>query len=221
MGRNWYFCGKQVRPALPSVGIRKKANDPVTYGSLDHSKFNTQNATSNQVIDLSKFQNGPFDRGVSKWKEAAWWVIRSLFFAPWFPVPSKIKIALLRVFGAKIGEGVVIRSRVNISFPWRFECGDHVWIGDEVLILSLAQVTIGSNVCLSQRAFLCTGSHDLRKESFDLITKPIVIEDGSWVCAQAFLGPGVVMGKGSRCLAGAVVVKPVEAGQTVSGVPAR
>ena len=131
--------------------------------------------------------------------------MRSLFFAPWFRVSSRLKVMALRVFGAEIGEGVVIRSRVNITFPWRFECGDHVWIGDEVLILSLAQVTIGSNVCISQRAFLCTGSHDFRKESFDLITKPIVIEEGCWICAQAFVGPGVTLGSGSMVKAGEVV----------------
>lgn len=102
-------------------------------------------------------------------------------------------MAVLRLFGAKVGEGVVIRSRVNITFPWNLEIGDHVWLGDEVMILSLDSVKIGNNVCISQRAFLCTGSHDFRKESFDLIAKPISIEDGCWICAQAFIGPGSIV----------------------------
>jgi putative colanic acid biosynthesis acetyltransferase WcaF len=72
-----------------------------------------------------------------------------------------------------------------------------VWIGDEVLILSLDRVTIGSNGCLSQRAFLCTGSHDFSKESFDLITKPIVIGEGCWIAACAFIGPGAVIAPGT------------------------
>jgi putative colanic acid biosynthesis acetyltransferase WcaF len=72
-----------------------------------------------------------------------------------------------------------------------------VWIGDEVLILSLDQVKIGSNVCLSQRAFLCTGNHDFRKESFDLITRPIEIGEGSWIAACAFVGPGAVVPPGT------------------------
>ena len=173
------------------------------------------------MINLSSFNNKSYARGVSRVRECLWWIFRSLLFAPTFPVPTKIKVVALRIFGAQIGEGVVIRSRVNITMPWRLEIGDHVWIGDEVLILSLAPVKIRSNVCISQRAFLCTGSHDFDKESFDLMTQPIEIHESSWVGAQAFVGPGVVMGKGSRCLAGAVVVKPVEAGQTVSGVPAR
>ena len=92
---------------------------------------------------------------------------------------------------------MVIRSRVNITFPWKLEIGDNVWIGDEVLILSLKQVTIGSNVCISQRAFLCTGSHDFGKETFDLITRPIVIGDGCWIAACAFIGPGAEVPAGT------------------------
>jgi putative colanic acid biosynthesis acetyltransferase WcaF len=156
------------------------------------------------MIDLSKYNNSPFTRGAPAWKEALWWVVRSLLFAPWFPVPSALKVAALRIFGAKIGKQVVIRSRVNITMPWRFECGDQVWIGDEVQILSLARVRIGSNVCISQRAFLCTGSHDFRKESFDLITEPIEIGDSCWVAAQAFVGPGAVVPAGTMVKAGEV-----------------
>jgi putative colanic acid biosynthesis acetyltransferase WcaF len=173
------------------------------------------------VIDLSQFENGAFKRGVPAWKEAVWWVVRAVFFAHAVPVPSVVKVWLLRVFGARVGRGVVIRSRVNITFPWRFECGDHVWIGDEVMILSLAGVRLGSSVCVSQRAFLCTGSHDFRKVGFDLVTRPIEVGDGCWIGAQAFVAPGVTFGAGSRCGAGAVVTKDVEAGVTVNGVPAR
>ena len=173
------------------------------------------------MIDLKRYENASYQRGAPRWKEVAWWVVRSLLFAPFFPVPSSFKVAALRLFGAKVGNGVVIRSRVNITMPWRLTVGDHVWIGDEVMILALEQVTIGAHVCLSQRAFLCTGSHDFSKEGFDLITAPITIEDHSWVCAQAFVGPGIIMEKGSRCLAGAVVVKDVPRQTTVCGIPAR
>jgi putative colanic acid biosynthesis acetyltransferase WcaF len=173
------------------------------------------------MIKLEKFSNREFSRGVSGGSELLWWVARAFFFAGSFPVPSGVKVAVLRAFGARIGKGVVIRSRVNITFPWRLTIGDHVWVGDEVMILSLSNVTIGSNCCISQRAFLCTGSHDFGSEGFDLLTEPIVIEEGCWVGAMAFVGPGVTMGKGSRCLAGAVVVKSVNAGDTVGGVPAK
>ena len=156
------------------------------------------------MIDLSIFDNKEFDRGASKWKEVLWLFTRSLLFAPFFPLPSIIKVAALRAFGAKIGNAVVIRSRVNITMPWHFRCGDHVWIGDEVMILSLAKVSIGSHVCVSQRAFLCTGSHDFSKPAFDLIAEPIDIGDGSWICAQAFVGPGSTVPSETMVKAGSV-----------------
>src|SRR5437667_11816522 len=89
--------------------------------------------------------------------------------------------------GTKIGRGVVIRANVNISFPWRLTVGDHVWIGEDAGILSLAQVTLESNVCISQRAYLCTGSHDYRRDDFRLVTRPITIRDGSWIAAMAVI----------------------------------
>jgi len=173
------------------------------------------------MIDLSQFGNGDFQRGASRLKELAWWFARSLFFAGWFPLPSAVKVRILRLFGARVGQGVVIRSRVDISFPWRLSLGDHVWVGDEVKILSLAEIEVGSHVCLSQRAFLCTGSHDFGSTAFDLRTGPIRIGRGCWIGAQAFVGPGVVFEPGSRCMAGAVVVRAVARGSTVGGVPAR
>ena len=156
------------------------------------------------MLDLAKFDNSAFDRGAPRWKEALWWIVRSWIFASWLPLPSALKVAVLRAFGAKVGQCVVIRSRVNITFPWNLTLGDHVWLGDEVLILSLAHITIGSNVCVSQRAFLCAGSHDFSKTSFDLITRPIEIGDGCWIAAQAFVGPGAVVPPGTMVKAGEV-----------------
>ncbi|MEY2906773.1 MAG: hypothetical protein RLZZ408_1244 [Verrucomicrobiota bacterium] len=153
-------------------------------------------------------------------KEALWWIVRSLLFAPWYPIPSQLKVAALRAFGAMVGRGVVIRSRVNVTFPWRLSIGDHVWIGEEVLILTLAPVSIGSHVCISQRAFLCTGSHRFRSENFDLVTKPIVIGEGCWVAANAFIGPGVTLAPGTLCSAGAVVMRDSGQGEVLSGNPA-
>jgi putative colanic acid biosynthesis acetyltransferase WcaF len=89
---------------------------------------------------------------------------RCLFFQNALPWPTHLRMTLLRAFGAKIGRHVIILANVNISFPRRLQVGDHVWIGEDVGILSLAQVTIESNVCISQRAYLCTGSHEFRRE---------------------------------------------------------
>ena len=169
---------------------------------------------------LDRYDNSDFQRGCSKVQELLWWIVRSLLFATWFPVPSLLKVVSLRLFGAKIGIGVVIRSRVNITFPWRLTIGDHVWIGDEVLILSLAPVTIDSHVCISQRAFLCTGSHKFRTENFDLETKPISIGEGCWIAANVFIGPGVTLGKGTLCSVGTVVLKSFGPNQVLAGNPA-
>ena len=89
--------------------------------------------------------------------------------------------SLLRAFGAQIGRGVVIKPDVRIKFPWRLVVGKHTWIGQEAWIDNIAEVTIGSHVCISQGVYLCTGSHDHRKRAFDLIHKPIRVGDGAWL----------------------------------------
>lgn len=171
--------------------------------------------------DLSRYSTGDFDRGASTLTEAVWWLVRAAIFLPPLPFPSCLKANLLRLFGATVGSGLVIRPGASVTFPWRLSIGDNVWIGEDVLILSLASVEIGSNSCISQRAFLCTGSHDHRLETFDLITKPIVLEDSSWVGASAFVGPGIRIHEGGVCAAGSVVVKDVERHSVVGGNPAR
>ncbi len=171
------------------------------------------------MINLSGYRAN-LDRGASPARETAWWAVRALFFQTPLPWPSTLRVALLRMFGAVIGEGVVIRSQVNITFPWRFSAGDHVWIGDEVMILSLAPVRIESNCCISQRAFLCTGSHDFSSPAFALRTAPITIREGSWVAACAFVAPGVSIGPGSMVSAGSVVLEDVPSGVIVRGNPA-
>ncbi len=144
-----------------------------------------------------------------------------LFFLNPVPWPSALRVILLRMFGAKVGSGVVVRTGVRITFPWRLSIGSHVWIGEEVLILSLAPVIIGSNVCISQRTFLCTGSHDFRSPKFDLITKAINLEDRTWVAAQAFVGPGVTVHSGAVVAGGAVVMEDVPANVLVVGNPGK
>src|SRR5260370_22306977 len=140
-------------------------------------------------MDLRIYDNSDFDRGAPRWKEAVWILVRFLFFQNAFPWPSSLRCALLRAFGAKIGRGVVIRANVNISFPWRLTISDHVWIGEDVGILTLAPVTIESNVCISQRTYLCTGSHDFRRGDFRLNVAAISVRTGSRVASAAFITP--------------------------------
>ena len=97
------------------------------------------------------------------------------------------------MFGAKIGEGVIIKPKVSVKYPWKLEIGANTWIGENVWIDNLDVVKIGSNCCLSQGALLLSGNHNYKKKSFDLLVRPITLEDGAWVGARAIVVQGVVM----------------------------
>jgi putative colanic acid biosynthesis acetyltransferase WcaF len=171
-------------------------------------------------VDLSRFSNSGFDRGASRFKEMLWVLVRCLFFAPTWPLPGAFRVFWLRWFGAKVGKGVVIRSRVNITFPWKLTLGDHVWLGEECWLLNLAPIVIGSHVCISQRAFLCTGNHDYKSPAFDLITGAISVEPGAWIGADAFVGPGVAVGNHAVLTAGSVATSDLQAFGIYRGNPA-
>ncbi len=143
----------------------------------------------------------------SKIKQACWYFTNIVFFKNSFNVSSKVKILLLRLFGAKVGIGVVIKPSVNIKFPWKLTIGNHTWIGEKVWIDNLEEVTIAANCCLSQGCLILTGSHDVMKEKFDYVALPIIIEDGVWIGANAILTAGIVCGSHSVLGAGSVTDK--------------
>ncbi len=124
------------------------------------------------------------------------------------------------MFGAKIGTGVVIKPNVRITFPWKLTLGDHVWLGEECWLLNLAPISIDSHVCVSQRAFLCSGSHNYKSQTFDLILKEIRIERGVWIGAGAWIGPGVCAGSHAVLTACSVASKDLEAFGIYQGNPA-
>ena len=170
--------------------------------------------------DLSRFSSGNFDRGAGVVKESLWLLV-SLFLFRLCPVSlSALKRTTLRAFGAKIGRGVVIKPQVKVTFPWKLEVGDHVWLGEECWLLNLEKIVIKSNVCISQRAFLCTGSHNYKLSTFDLITEPISVGDGAWIGAGAWVGPGVKVGDGAVLTACSVATMDLEAGGIFKGNPA-
>lgn len=171
------------------------------------------------MVDLSKFNNDAFSRGAPAWKEFFWRVAQQLLFNLEFIKAYGFKNRILKGLGADLAAGVVFKPKAKITFPWKLSVGENSWIGEEAWLLNLDRIEIGDNVCISQRAFLCTGSHNWKKESFDLITKPIVIEDGVWICADVFIGPGVTVGKNSVVTAGSVVSKDLPSGMICSGNP--
>jgi putative colanic acid biosynthesis acetyltransferase WcaF len=171
-------------------------------------------------VNLKDYSTVSFDRGAGALKELAWVIVSLVLFRMCPLKLSSVKCALLRFFGAQIGHGVVIKPQVKITFPWKLTIGDHVWLGEECWILNLAPVVIESNVCISQRAFLCTGNHDYHSPAFDLITKPIRVEQGAWVGAGAFVGPGVAVGSHAVLTAGSVATKALDAYGIYRGNPA-
>ncbi|HEY2329061.1 MAG TPA: WcaF family extracellular polysaccharide biosynthesis acetyltransferase [Verrucomicrobiae bacterium] len=171
-------------------------------------------------VDLSNYTPGTFDRGAGVVKEGLWLVV-GLFLFRLCPFSfSALKCSVLRMFGAKIGRNVTIKPQVKITFPWKLAVGDHVWLGEECWLFNLERIVIGSHVCISQRAFLCTGSHNYKLAAFDLITQPITLEDGAWVGASAWVGPGVTIKSQAVLTAGSVTSKNLEAGGIYRGNPA-
>jgi len=171
-------------------------------------------------VDFSIYSVGRFDRGASKLKEGTWLLVNLLVFQLCPFSFSGLKCIVLRRFGGKIGRGVVIKPQVKITFPWKLTLGDHVWLGEECWLLNLDHITIADNVCISQRAFLCTGNHNYKSPTFDLITKPIHIEEGAWIAAGAMVGPGVRMGSHAVLAAGSVATDDLQPYSIYRGNPA-
>jgi len=121
-------------------------------------------------VDLSTFNNdwyGP-QIGASRLKQLFWYFTNIFCFINPFFIFGSLKIIILRAFGASIGSGVVIKPSVNIKYPWKLKIGDHSWIGENVWIDNLAEVTLGQHVCLSQGAMLLTGNHNYKKKALIL-----------------------------------------------------
>ena len=170
-------------------------------------------------VDLSKYKNEWYQPG-NVFKRISWYFVNMIFFKTLFPFPSSLKIKLLRLFGAKVGKNIVIKPNVNIKYPWFLEIGNNCWIGEEVWIDNLAFVRMGNNVVVSQGAYLLTGSHNYKKEAFDLIIKEIILEDGVWIGAKAIVTPGVRCKTHSVLSVGSVATKDLEAYGVYQGNPA-
>jgi putative colanic acid biosynthesis acetyltransferase WcaF len=172
-------------------------------------------------VSLADYQADGYRPGRSGLICALWYFLSLIVFeSGWFPV-YRLKRWLLRLFGASVGLGVVIKPHVRIKYPWHLSIGDHSWIGEEAWIDNLAPVRIENDVCISQGVYLCTGSHDHRRLTFDLIVRPIVIEVEAWVATRAVVLQGVTVGSGAVVAAGSVAAKDVPSGKIVGGCPAR
>jgi putative colanic acid biosynthesis acetyltransferase WcaF len=124
-------------------------------------------------------------------------------------MPTRFRKTLLRLFGARIGPRVILRSSVMIQFPWNIEIGADCWIGEHVWFINHEEIKLGTNVCISQRSIICSGGHDYRSTSLEYAHKPIEIKDGAWVCLDAKVLPGVTIGECSVVSAGEVARKSI------------
>lgn len=147
--------------------------------------------------DLSQYNNSWYNPGGSVPKRALWYVVNVVFFINPLNPLSGVKVALLKLFGAQIGKGVVIKPGVNIKYPWNLVVGNYSWIGEKVWIDNLDRVAIGSHCCLSQGVMLLCGNHNYRHPAFELMVKPIELKDGVWLSAQSVVTGGVVCGSHS------------------------
>lgn len=163
---------------------------------------------------LSKFTGHGYDKGRSTLTCALWALLaepleRSVL------CPPSIRASILRKFGAQVGQGTLIRHGVRIHWPWKLAVGRNCWIGVGVYLLNLEPITIGSDVCISQQAMLCTGSHDAKDPAFEYDNAPITVHDGAWIATRATVLRGVVIGRDAVIGATALVTTDVPSRATV------
>lgn len=170
---------------------------------------------------LNKFSLPPKFRGRSAFTVQLWWIVQSTLFS-WSPqIAYRWRVFLLRLFGAKIGKNVIIRPSVVVTYPWKLEIGDYAWIGDGVTLYSLGSIKIGKNTVVSQKSYICAGSHDYSAETFDILAISVVIEEEVWVATDVFIAPGVKISKGAVIGARSSVFDDIPNASICFGNPAK
>lgn len=181
----------------------------------------TNNQPIEPWVDLRKYNQSGYDRGKPGWFVLLWWFIQAITF-PLTPQPLYgLRRLILRLFGAHVGKGVIIRPTARFTYPWKIAIGDYSWIGDDVVLYSLDRIEIGQHCVISQKSYLCTGTHDIQDPTFGLKTGSIAISNGAWVAADCFVGPGVDIGANAVIGARSSVFEDMPAGQVCLGTPCR
>jgi putative colanic acid biosynthesis acetyltransferase WcaF len=170
--------------------------------------------------DLSAFDNSWYSPGRGVVARALWFFLGLPLLRSAVIPSSAFRVALLRLFGARIGRKVVIKPGVRVKYPWLLSVGSHTWIGEDAWLDNLARVTLGDSVCVSQGAYICTGNHDWSDPAFGLMLGPVTLESGAWACDHTVIGPGVILGEGAVVTAGSVVSHSVPPFEIHSGNPA-
>ena len=176
---------------------------------------------SRAVQDLKAFRLPANFRGRPAWFVQLWWIVQATLFRMSPQALYGWRRFLLRLFGCKIGKGVLVRPTVEITYPWKVSIGDFSWIGHDVTLYSLGKIRIGDNAVISQNSYICTGSHDIETPAFEIYQKPVVIESEAWIATDVFVAPGVHVGRGAVVSARSTVLHDLPAMMVCVGNPAK
>jgi putative colanic acid biosynthesis acetyltransferase WcaF len=172
-------------------------------------------------VDLSLTSNRDYLPGRPFVVRALWVIVEALVLLNPVVTSYRLKRAVLRLFGADLGAGVIIKPGVHVKYPWRLRVGDHCWLGERAWLDTMEDITLGDNVVVSQGAYICTGNHDWSDPGMGLTPQPVVIEDGAWVGAFAKVAPSVRVGRESVLVLGAVLFEDSEPSGVYVGNPAQ
>jgi putative colanic acid biosynthesis acetyltransferase WcaF len=170
--------------------------------------------------DLETFHLPKGFRGRPAWFVQLWWLVDSTLFRCSPQYFYGWRAFLLKLFGARLGKGVLLRPTVRVTYPWKVTLGDFSWIGDDAVLYSLGEIDIGKNVVISQQCYVCAAQHDISQSTFDMTDKKIIIEDEVWCAARVFVAPGVRIGRGTVVGACSSVFKDLPPGMICHGNPA-
>ena len=151
----------------------------------------------------------------------AWGLIERTLFRTSPPSLFRYRNALLRLFGAEIHPHALIYPSVIVWSPAQLTVGAGGCLGHRVRVYNIGRVTIADRALVSQDVTLCTGTHDYRDPAFPLLSSPITVEEDAWVCAEAFVGPGVTVGAGSVVGARSVVTRDTPPWMVCAGNPCK
>ena len=172
-------------------------------------------------VDLGRYNQSGFERGRPMGTILLWWLVQAVIFPLTLHNMSGLRCWLLRCFGARVGHRVVVRPSARFTYPWKVTLGDYCWIGEDVVLYSLDRIEIGRHTVVSQKCYLCTGSHDLSDRHFRLQTAPIRVGNGAWLATDCFVAPGVTVGANTVVGARSSVYRDLPPGKIALGNPAK
>ena len=176
---------------------------------------------SKSVQNLNLYKTPKGFRGRSAITVQLWWIVQATLFGLSPQFLYGWRRFLLRSFGAKIGKKVIVRPTARITYPWKLTIGDYSWIGDDVVLYSLGEIEVGENSVISQRSYLCTGSHDYTSENFEIHAEKITIGSRCWLATDVYVAPSVSIGDLTVVGARSGVFNDLPEGKICIGSPAK